>query len=97
MRNVQRIREMASTSAGQEQYLEWLANPHTQAFIGAFREMGRPQRPDMINVQSAFLALGESIGWNSAAELMENPGTTSSKVGRDLVASYGAGADPKLT
>ena len=87
-----KVRDMCASDGGQEAYLKWLEDPVTQLFIGAIRESGRPRRPDLIQPEAAFLSLGVSLGYNQAADLLENPRGLSSTPSAPLEASYGASA-----
>ena len=86
----EKLADMLGSSSGQEMYLQWLSDPVTQVYIGAIRERGRPARPDIIQTEAAFLSLGESLGWNGAADLMENPVGQVSQAGTRHEPSYGA-------
>ena len=96
MTHSERLRELVATAEGGENYIRWLENPITQAFIGALREHGRPTRPDVIATEAAYLSLGESLGWNAAADLLENPAGARPQVREELVASYGAALPPNV-
>jgi hypothetical protein len=91
-----KLAQMCQGESGEGQYLDWLANPFTQMFLSTFRERGRPARSTMMTSDAAFMALGESYGWNGAADLIESPRATTPKAGRSLDASYGAGPAPKV-
>jgi hypothetical protein len=87
---LEKLSEMCRDSVGQKTYLDWLGDPVTQLFIGSMREAGRPQRPDIINEAATYLALGESLGMNAAADMMESPRHSGDDTAPELEASYGA-------
>ncbi len=87
---LKKIRELCSSAEGHKQYLAWLQDGVTQAMLGAVREMGRPVEPGLITHDAAYLELGKSLGYNRAADLMENPVPSTGQVGQPLEASYGA-------
>jgi len=95
MHALKRLADMVSTAEGVKNYMTWFEDPITQAMLAAIRELGRPRRPGMGGVETAHLLLGETLGYNGAADFMENPGSSTSKVGGDIVASYGAGPKPE--
>ena len=86
----EKLTELTASSEGQAMYLKWLADPVTQIFLGSFREKGRPRRPDLIQTEAAFLSIGEALGWNGAADLIENPRQQFAGVGIAPEPSYGA-------
>jgi hypothetical protein len=92
---LKKLRELNASAEGRAQYLAWLGDPVTQLLIGAIRQMGRPLEPGVVSAESVFMALGKSLGFNGAADLMENPGAHDVQVGEPLVASYGAEARPQ--
>lgn len=79
------------SAKGQEQFIEWSANPVTQAFLAAGRELARPQRPSE-GLTTDFL-LGKSVGGNEIIDFFLTPKGTMSEIkqalGR-LTPSYGA-------
>ena len=86
----EQLSEMLKSSVGQEKYLEWLGDPVTLLFIGSIREAGRPHRPDIVNAEATYMALGESLGMNAAADMMESPRQSGASTETTLEASYGA-------
>lgn len=90
-----KLAKMCQNEAGESQYFEWLKNPVTQLFLGAFRERGRPAKSSMITTDAAFMLLGESFGWNGAADLMESPRAVKLQASVEPEASYGAGPVPE--
>jgi hypothetical protein len=86
------IAEMLQSASGQEQYQRWREDPVTMRFLAEIRRQGRPRRPALGGgMEDAYMVLGESLGWNGAADLMENPLAFSPKVAPTPEPSYGAG------
>ena|GEM_PF-4037306 len=85
-----KLAELCSSAEGRQTYISWLDNPVTQTFLGAIREAGRPKKPAVITTESVYLALGESLGLNAAADMAENPVTQQGQAEVRLEASYGA-------
>ncbi len=88
--HAEKLSELLRSATGQENYLAWLQSPVTQLFLGALREYGRPRRPDIVVTEAAYLALGESLGWNGAADLIENPAGIAPRASVQPDPSYGA-------
>jgi len=87
------IAEMLQSASGQEQYQRWREDPVTMRFLAEIRRRGRPRRPALGGgMEDAYMVLGESLGWNGAADLMENPLAMTPRATAAPEPSYGAGS-----
>jgi len=73
MTAVDRLQEGFGTAAGQKAYVDWIANPMTQALVAAARELSRPFRPHVADPNAIAMALGETIGANQVLDFLTNP------------------------
>jgi len=90
MSSRQRLQDLRRSPEATKEYLDWLSDPITLLVLGAMREYGRPRAPVAANNDSVQLLLGESIGWNGAADLMETALMSTTQPEGTMEASYGA-------
>lgn len=64
------LEQFLASKEGQEAYIGWIANPITQRFLAAGRELARPRHA---TTADCAIAYGESLGAHNLLDFMTNP------------------------
>ena len=93
-----RVKELLSTTEGQEKFIEWLGDEVTQLMLDAAREMARPLPPraGQIEATQSLFEYGGSVRSHEILDYLANPVAQTSLSGdgkpRGLDPDYGASA-----